>query len=188
VAKALSFASIGNRKYGEQAEKEITRKLEECEIRYLAIQENEIDSAQRDLIVVLDPPMNDHPGDVPRWRIDDVREILAVTPQPTRARAPVQREEAAMSTIAESQRVTLADIRAGRIRFPREAKRYFPTERESIQVVLRGVQLHAHYDPRTGPDRERSAVLALGKSNLEKLVRADETLSISLEDGTVRLD
>jgi len=89
---------------------------------------------------------------------------------------------------AVSQRITLADIRAGQIRFPREAKHYFPMEREDIQVVLKGARLDARYDPRTGPDRERSAVLRVGKSNLEALVHADEVLSISLADGIVRLD
>ena len=49
------------------------------------------------------------------------------------------------------------------------------------------MQLDARYDPRTGPDKERSAVLLVGKANLEKLVRADEVLSISLADGIVQL-
>jgi hypothetical protein len=90
--------------------------------------------------------------------------------------------------LAESQRVTVTDIRAGRIRFPREAKTYFPRERDDVQVVLKGVQLDARYDPRTGPDRERSAVLLVGKANLEELVQADDVLSIALADGIVRLD
>ena len=90
--------------------------------------------------------------------------------------------------LAQSQRVTLADIRAGRIRFPRAAKTYFPQERDNIHIVLRSVPLDARYDPRTGPDRERSAVLLVGKANLEELVQADEILSVSLADGIVRLD
>jgi hypothetical protein len=92
------------------------------------------------------------------------------------------------ASLAYSQRVTLHDIRAGRIRFPRPAKRYFPKERSVIRVALRGVQLEARYDPRTGPDRERSAVLLVGKANLERRVRPDEVLPLSLADGIVRLD
>ena len=92
------------------------------------------------------------------------------------------------ASLANSQRVTLPDIRAGRIRFPRPAKRYFPKERSVVRVALRGVQLEARYDPRTGPDRERSAVLLVGKANLERLVRPDEVLSVSLAGGIVQLD
>lgn len=108
---------------------------------------------------------------MPRWRINEGREILP-------------------AGLAQSQRVTLIDIRAGWIRFPREAKRYFPTERDDVQLVLRGLQLKARYNPRTGPDKERSAVLVLlvGKANLEELVQVDEVLSISLADGIVQLD
>jgi hypothetical protein len=92
------------------------------------------------------------------------------------------------ASLANSQPVTLSDIRSGQIRFPRPAKGYFPKERSVVTVVLRGVQLEGRYDPRTGPDRERSGVLRLGKSNIERLVRSDEVLSASLADGTVRLD
>lgn len=105
------------------------------------------------------------------------------------APTPVTKARAVMSgRLAESQRVTVPDIHAGRIRFPREAKRHFPAERDDIQVVLRGVRLDARYDPRTGPDKERSAVLLVEKARLEELVEVDEVLSISLAGGIVRLD
>jgi hypothetical protein len=92
------------------------------------------------------------------------------------------------ASLGNSQTVTLNDIRTGQIRFPGPAKRYFPNERSVVPVVLRGVQLEGRYNPRTGPDRERSAVLRVGKANLEGLVRPDEVLSLSLADGIVRLD
>lgn len=187
VAKTFEFPPTGFRAYGKDAEETISRTLLGCEVKFLPVPLELIDQVQAELIHELDPPMNDHPGQVPRWRVEDVREILAITPR--RQATPRTKDRAMMGTaLAASQRVTLSDIRAGRIRFPREAKRYFPTERDEVQVVLRGVQLDARYDPRTGPDKERSAVLLVGKANLEALVRADEVLSISLAQGIVRLD
>ena len=189
-AKAFEFLPTGFRAYGKEAEETISQKLLECEVRFLPVLPELIDQVQADLIRELDPPMNDHPGQVPRWRADEVREILAITAhRPTAPPTPGTKDKAMMGmALADSQRVTLTDIRAGRIRFPREAKRYFPTKRDNVQVVLRGVKLDARYDPRTGPDKERSAVLLVGKAHLETLVHADEVLSISLGDGIVRLD
>jgi hypothetical protein len=54
--------------------------------------------------------------------------------------------------------------------------------------VLRGRRSAARYDPRTSPDKERSAVLRVGKATLEELVHADDVLSLSLVDGLVQLD
>src|SRR5688500_11056538 len=68
-----------------------------------------------------------------------------------------------------SQRVTAADRAAGRIRFPRAAKAAFPPEPASVSVELRGVPLTARWDPRVGPDRERSGVLRVGRDTLERL-------------------
>jgi hypothetical protein len=90
--------------------------------------------------------------------------------------------------LATSQRVTSADLRAGQVRFPRAAKRYFPDVRSEIRVELRGIRLEARYDPRTGPDRERSAVLRVGRANLERLVRPGDVLAVAIADGIVRLD
>ncbi len=106
-------------------------------------------------------------------------------PPPPRSRAP---ERLARCQVRSPLKPEGPDIRAGRIRFPREAKRYFPTERDDVEVVLKGVRLDGRYDPRSGPDRERSAVLLVGKANLEELVQPDEVLSISISDGVVRLD
>jgi hypothetical protein len=189
VAKSFGFPPTGPRAYGREAEQSISTKLLECDVRFLAVDPALIDAAQAELIRELDPPMNDHPGQVPRWRINEVREFLAIAPQSTMAPAALDKEEAVRSArLAESQRVTLTDIRAGRIRFPRAAKAYFPKERDDVQIVLRGVQLNARYDPRRGPDKERSAALRVQKANLEELVHADDVLSLSVVDGIVQLD
>lgn len=88
-----------------------------------------------------------------------------------------------------TQRVTAADLAAGRIRLPRAAKRFFPSERVSVEVVLRGERLEGRYDPRRGPDRERSAVLSVDKRTLARLVEANEVLAVTRGPaGVVRLD
>lgn len=79
VAKAFDFAPVGYRKYEPHAEQSISSKLRECDVRFLILSPSLIAQAQADLIRELDPPMNDHPAQVPRWRIAEVREILAIT-------------------------------------------------------------------------------------------------------------
>jgi hypothetical protein len=189
VAKAFAFEPVGFRKYGPEAETAVAKKLLECEIRFLVLPSELIGVAQSDLIRELDPPMNDHPGQVPRWRSDEVRAILGIASSSTTVAKPTTKEKVAVAgSGAESQRVTSTDIRAGRIRFPRAAKRYFPQERSDVEVVVRGVRLQARYDPRTGPDKERSAVLLVGRESLENLIRPDEVLSLSPREGIVHLD
>ena len=78
----LGFPAVGTRKYGHAAEEAISSKLRECELRFLSVQVEGIAEAQSDLIRKLDPPMNDHPGQIPRWRIDEVRKILEVDSPP----------------------------------------------------------------------------------------------------------
>ena len=86
---------------------------------------------------------------------------------------------------ARTQRVTAKDIERGQIRLPRDAKRLFPADRSDVEIVLRGVRLTAAYDPRTGPDRERSAVLRVGRDALERAVTVDEVLRVARGLGGV---
>ena len=118
---------------------------------------------------------------------------------PYAARAAAERIDAKLASLlggrpprqaaaARTQRVTQADLAAGRIRLPREAKRFFPSDRGSVEIVLRGERLTGRYDPRTGPDRERSAVLSLEKQALARLVQPDEVLEVARGPaGVVRL-
>lgn len=88
-----------------------------------------------------------------------------------------------------TQRVTESDIRAGRIRIPSgPTKRLLPKERGVVEVELRGERFRARWDPRYGPDRERSGVLGVSHARLARLLRPDEVLSASLAGGVVRLD
>lgn len=90
---------------------------------------------------------------------------------------------------ALSQPVTAADKTAGRIRFPRAAKGLFPSSRSSVTVVMRGIRVEGHYDPRIGPDRERSAVLSVGRQALVGLADSERLrVSVRSTDGLVSLD
>jgi hypothetical protein len=84
----------------------------------------------------------------------------------------------------QSQRMTDSDIGAGRIRFPSSAKQAFPGDRGTIHVELRGLRLTARWDPRYGPDRERSGVLNVGREALAARVVRDEVLAVQ-QDGHV---
>jgi hypothetical protein len=89
-----------------------------------------------------------------------------------------------------SQRVTEADLEAGIIRLPRIAKSLLPSEKsEEVSITLRGTPLTASYDPKRGPDRERSGVLRIGRAHLSRLVKAGDRLRVSKgPNGRVRLD
>jgi TDG/mug DNA glycosylase family protein len=84
-----------------------------------------------------------------------------------------------------TQPVTGADIRAGQIRLPRGAKRFFPTAKGELEVVLRGTRLEVTYDPRLGPDRERSGVLRVGRHELAGAVAEGEVLTVTRGLGGV---
>lgn len=78
---------------------------------------------------------------------------------------------------APTQRVTRADLGAGRIRIPGSSKSLFPSERSNIQIRLRSEDLTVRWDPRFGPP-ERSGTLGIGKAVLNSLVEPDETLTV----------
>jgi HEPN domain-containing protein len=92
------------------------------------------------------------------------------------------------SAQAETQRVTAKDIEAGIVRVPRAGKRLFPAERCRVRLVLRGVELEdVRWDPRFGPDQERSGVIGIGTEAAADLAEGD-VLSITRIDAVVRLD
>ena len=88
-----------------------------------------------------------------------------------------------------TQPVTSTDIANGRIRLPHDAKRLFPASRGEVDEVLRGRRLRASYDPRRGPDKQRSAVLKVRRETLSRVVRPQERLGVQVGgDGLVHLD
>jgi hypothetical protein len=87
-----------------------------------------------------------------------------------------------------TQRVTLKDSERGIIRLPRAAKHLFPSSRSTISISMRGLQLDVDYDPRSGPDRDRSGVLRIGRQALQSRVLPGERLVVALVGQRVHLD
>ncbi len=90
-------------------------------------------------------------------------------------------------TGTQSQRVTAKDIGGGRIRMPLRSKRVLPSTSCRVSIEIRGMALDARWDPRNGPDRERSGVLTIPRSLLASLVSQDEVLVVDVVNGVVRL-
>ena len=87
-----------------------------------------------------------------------------------------------------TQRVTKGDLKKNHIRIPSVTKFLFPFDKAHLSVLLRGKNVNVSWDPKMGPDRERSGVLRVG-SVLRQLVREDEVLSVSPHDGgTIAVD
>jgi hypothetical protein len=83
-----------------------------------------------------------------------------------------------------TRRITPADLAAGRIRVPIGEKSLFPSSSQQIAITLRGANMTVRYNPRLGPDRERSGVLSIG-SALRPLVEAEEVLSVGQEGDRI---
>jgi len=198
VAEALGLEPLDFRRYGREAERRITEKLRECDVRFCVLPREEVSPTQTQLIVALDAPMNDHAGQVPRWRIDEVRRILGIDiedessapPPPATPRRPAPARRPALAEgERQTQRITARDLADGRIRLPRAAKSLLPPGSGVVRLSLRGCDVEARWDPRKGPDRERSGVLRVRRDLLARLVREDEVLRLApTADGTVALD
>lgn len=92
-----------------------------------------------------------------------------------------------------TQRVTAADLSRGQIRIPVSGatKSLFPETKGTVRVGLRGSPTEAAWDPRVGPDRERSGVLRFPRRGeiLRGRVREEDVLRVSLDpNGTLLLD
>jgi hypothetical protein len=92
-----------------------------------------------------------------------------------------------------TQPVTAKDLKRGQIRIPStgksSAKSLFPATRTAVSVVLRGRSCEASWDPRMGPERERSGVLCIDKTIPQGLIREDDRLAITeAADDTVFID
>jgi hypothetical protein len=83
-----------------------------------------------------------------------------------------------------TQMVTQADLDAGQIRVPSRSKHHFPADQAQLNVIVEDVELTATWDPRMGPDRERSGVLRFGAANLQGLVFLGTPLRITQSDGS----
>jgi hypothetical protein len=88
----------------------------------------------------------------------------------------------------QTQPMRAGDVRSGIIRIPLPAKTLFPMEKASVELDLRGERRACRWDPRYGPDKERSGVLGVGTALTRRLVAEGERLTIRVEDGVVFLD
>jgi len=86
-----------------------------------------------------------------------------------------------------TQRVTQADLNAGRIRVPRATKNIFPLRRSDVKIRLRSRDLTVRWDPRLGPP-ERSGTLGIGKAVLAALVEPNETLVVRKDAGRLVIE
>lgn len=86
-----------------------------------------------------------------------------------------------------TQRVTAQDRKQGIVRIPARAKWLFPTEPARLGVVLGGVRLDdVRWDPRLGPDQERSGVLGVGREAASR-INEGKRLEIARTDDGIRL-
>ena len=102
--------------------------------------------------------------------------------EPMKTRPPVQKNRPP-PTLADgtvlSQPVTAGNLSRGRVRIgiASEGKKLLPAEKARVTIILRGRAVPGVlWDPRMGPDKERSGVLGVGKHSLVELVEADERL------------
>lgn len=93
-----------------------------------------------------------------------------------------------MTSPLQSQQVTPADRTSGQIRVPATSKSAFPRAAGPLRVVLRGTAIDGRWNPRIGPDRERSGTIRVGRAALSRLVPAGTILVVTpLPDGSVDL-
>lgn len=90
-----------------------------------------------------------------------------------------------------TQRITEADLKGGRIRIPymnaAKTKSLFPKQKEQVTLLLKGNAITCSWNPRMGPDKERSGLLQVG-TRLIYIVDAEEVLTVSLEDGVYHIE
>jgi len=127
------------------------------------------------------------PGRSKRHGITGAREpkgkpqVAARTPRPKISAGTRREPEAsqAIDAVHRTQRVTDVDIRNGRIRIPLgAAKRMFPPQRADVVVDLRGKRFSCRWDPKYGPDRERSGVVSIGRERAARLFDPEDVLGI----------
>ena len=87
-----------------------------------------------------------------------------------------------------TQNITVADIKSGRIRIPPSSKALFPGESAIVELDLRGQRRTCRWNPRYGPDKERSGVLSVGVALMRTRVQQDEQLGIRVSKGHVYLE
>lgn len=106
------------------------------------------------------------------------------------APSPGSRAGAGASTSTphhRSLRVTAKDIAAGQVRIGRGAtKTILPRESAPVRVRLHGRDLgECLWNPRYGPDKERSGILRVGRAAARELITPEEVLAVSVDAAGV---
>lgn len=96
------------------------------------------------------------------------------TPQPTPSLVSTRPSMGGRRT----QNVTANDIQTGQIRVPSTTKAIFPSEATIITVDLHGERFNAKWNPKMGPDKERSGIIRIPKSELARLVSVGGPLTV----------
>jgi hypothetical protein len=125
----------------------------------------------------------------PRKKKPVVAASTAPAPGPSASTsAPARGGGASVSGTALSQPLRPSDLASGRVRFAAAAKPAFPAAAGELDIVLRGVPVTARWNPRLGPDRERSGTLLVGRDLLANHVSLGDILAASKrDDGAVEL-
>ena len=113
-----------------------------------------------------------------------------ITPRPkpsdTRPSPPPVRGPARLGG-RPTQNVTAADISKGQIRVPSHSKDILPREAAEIDVILCGEPFTSRWNPRMGPDKERSGLIRIPSARLAQLVRAGGPLKIIRSGDTYEI-
>jgi len=123
---------------------------------------------------------------------DSVPQNRSTVAEPSRSSSITEktgREPRQETQRPRSQRVTAADMEAGRIRIPRgAAKAHLPDARSQIAIALRGHTLAGcRWDPRYGPP-ERSGVIGIGKAAAYQLLTVGDVLAVRIApNGTIEI-
>ena len=92
------------------------------------------------------------------------------------------------STGHVSHPVSKSDGKAGIVRIPiGDSKSLFPPTPCRIDVVVCGESLQASWNPRMGPDRERSGRLGIGRDAVGRLGLVGRRLSVRAAAGAIEL-
>lgn len=81
--------------------------------------------------------------------------------------------------------VTAADVASGQIRITQgpKAALALPRVKTTVSLTLRGEPMTVTWDPRLGPDKERSGLLRIGKEEATRLLGGPASLSIDRDDS-----
>ena len=107
-----------------------------------------------------------------------VQHVTTARPAPARFRealggvsvTPATEGAPPENALGWTQKVTAADLKRGQLRVPKSSKKIFPSGRGYVSVQIDDVVIDASWDPRVGPDRERSGVLRMPRHLLLSLI------------------